>query len=313
MIALVFPGQGSQYIGMAKEFFDKFEFVKNLFNKGETITNLPLKKLCFEGPFEELTQTVNLQVCLTITNIVCYEVFKSEFKKKYTEISYVSGHSLGEYSALYAAEVLSLEDVLTAVKERGRLMDEEGKKSTSAMYAVIGFPLKDLENLIKSTEDTVVIANYNSPKQFVISGKVPAVDEIAEKVKNLGGKVIKLKVSAGFHSPLMKEAETKFSKILDSLSWNDSKIPFVSNVTGKEENSGSVIKELMKKQITSSVRWIDCVKYMYYNGAKIFVEIGPKKVLSNLISQILEGKDFKCINIENIETLENFLKEAINF
>jgi [acyl-carrier-protein] S-malonyltransferase len=309
MIALVFPGQGSQYIGMGKEFFDKFEFIKNLFDKGEEITNLPLKRLCFEGPFEELTQTVNLQVSLTITNIACYEVLNSELEKKNIPVSFVAGHSLGEYSALYASKVLSLEDVLLAVKERGKLMDLEGKKSSSAMYAIIDFPLNELEKLVESKEDTVVISNYNSPKQFVISGKVPAVDEIAEKAKNLGAKkVIKLKVSAGFHSPLMKEAEFAFSKILNSLNWNDPQIPFVSNITGKEERSGETIKELMKKQITSPVRWIDCVEYMYNKGVKIFVEVGPKKVLSGLISQILEGKDFKCYNVENFETLENFLK-----
>jgi len=310
MIALVFPGQGSQYIGMGKEFFDKFEFIKNLFDKGEKITNLPLKRLCFEGPFEELTQTINLQVSLTITNIACYEVLKSELKKKNIPVSFVAGHSLGEYSALYASKVLSLEDVLLAVKERGKLMDLEGKKSSSAMYAIIDFPLTELEKLVKSAEDPVVISNYNSPKQFVISGKVPAVDEIAEKAKNLGAKkVVKLKVSAGFHSPLMKEAEVVFSKILDSLKWNDPQIPFVSNITGKEERSKDTIKELMKKQITSSVRWIECVEYMYNNGVKVFVEVGPKKVLSGLISQILEGKSFKCYNVENFETLETFLKD----
>ncbi len=309
MIALVFPGQGSQYIGMGKEFFDSFDFVKEIFEKGEKITELPLKKLCFEGPFEELTETLNLQTCITITNIACYEVLSSELKKKGITPSFVAGHSLGEYSALYAGGVLSLEDVLIAVKERGKLMDEEGKKSNSAMYAVIGFPLSELEKIVKEAKDTVVISNYNSPKQFVISGKTPAVDEIAEKVKDAGAKrVVKLKVSAGFHSPLMKNAEAKFSQVLDSLSWNDPQIPFVSNVTGKEENSATIIKELMKKQITSSVRWIDCVEYMYNKGVKLFVEAGPKKVLSGLISQILEEKDFQCYNIENFETLKKFLK-----
>jgi len=308
MIALVFPGQGSQYIGMAKEFFDKFDNIKNLFNRSEEITNLSLKKFCFEGPVEELTQTLNLQVCLTITNIACYEVLNSELQKRNINVSFVAGHSLGEYSALYAAQVLSLEDTLIAVKERGKLMDEEGKKSASAMYAIIGFPLNELKNLVNEASDTVVISNYNSPKQFVISGKIPAIDEIARKVKERGARAIKLKVSAGFHSPLMSEAEVKFGKILETFLWNDPKIPFVSNVTGKEENSGNTIKELMKKQITSSVRWIDCVEYMYNKGVKIFVEVGPKRVLSGLISQILEGKDFKCYNVENFETLENFLK-----
>jgi len=309
VIALIFPGQGSQYIGMGKDFFEKFDFIKDLFAKGEKTTGLPLKKLCFESPFEELTQTVNLQACLTIVNISCYEVLKSELEKRNIDVSFVAGHSLGEYSALYAARVLSLEDVLTAVKERGKLMEEEGKKSTSTMYAIIGFPLNELEDLIKEAKDVVVISNYNSPKQFVISGKIPAIDEIAEKAKNLGAKrVVKLKVSAGFHSPLMKEAEKKFSKILNSLTWNDSVIPFVSNVTGKEEVSGKKIKKLIKKQITSSVKWIDCVEYMYNKGVRVFVEVGPKKVLSGLVSQTLEKKEFKCYNIENFETLNNFLE-----
>jgi len=309
VIAIVFPGQGSQYVGMAKEFFDNFDFVKDLFEKGEKITNIPLKKLCFEGPFEELTKTINLQVCLTIVNVSCYEVLKSELQKRNIKPAFVAGHSLGEYSALYAAKVLSLEDVLIAVKERGKLMEEEGQKSASAMYAIIDFPLNELKKIIKEAEDTVVISNYNSPKQFVISGSLPAIEKIAEKVKNAGAKkVIKLKVSAGFHSPLMKEAETKFSQVLDSLSWKNPQIPFVSNVTGKEEISGDSIKNLMKKQITSSVRWIDCVEYMYKNGADIFVEVGPKKVLSGLISQILEGKSFQCYNVENFITLESFLR-----
>lgn len=309
MISLVFPGQGSQYIGMAKDFFEKFDFVKDLFERGEKITKFPLKKLCFEGPLEELTRTIHLQPSITLVNIVCYEVLKTEFKKKDINISFVAGHSLGEYSALYAAQVLSLEDVLIAVKERGKLMEEESKKSTSAMYAIIDFPLKELENLIKEIENSVVISNYNSPKQLVISGKIPEVDLLAEKVKKLGAKkIVKLKVSAGFHSPLMIEAEKLFSQILDSLTWNDPVIPFVSNVTGKEERSGKNIKELMKKQITSPVKWIDCVRYMYNQGVKTFVEVGPKRVLSGLISQILEKKEFSCYNIENLETLKKFLE-----
>ncbi len=310
MIALVFPGQGSQYIGMGKEFYENFESVKNIFDLSENLSQIPVKKLCFEGPLEELTQTQNLQVCLTVTNIACYLAFKEFLINKNIKPLFVAGHSLGEYSALYTSEVLSLKDLLIAVKERGKLMDEEGKKSSSAMYAIIGMPLSDLENLVKKTSEIVVISNYNSPKQLVISGKTPAVDEVAQEAKEKGARVVKLKVSAGFHSPLMKKAQEKFSQVLEKLTWNDSKIPFVSNVTGKAEISANSIKNLMKEQITSSVRWIDCVNYMYNQGVKIFIELGPKKVLSGLISQILKGKDFKCFNVENLETLK-FLSEAL--
>ncbi len=310
MIALVFPGQGSQYIGMGKEFYENFESVKNIFDLSENLSQIPIKKLCFEGPLEELTQTQNLQVCLTVTNIACYLAFKEFFKNKNIKPLFVAGHSLGEYSALYASEVLSLKDLLIAVKERGKLMDEEGKKSSSAMYAIIGMPLNDLENLVKKASGIVVISNYNSPKQLVISGEIPAVDEVAQEAKEKGARVVKLKVSAGFHSPLMKKAQEKFSHVLEKLTWNESKIPFVSNVTGKAEISANIIKNLMKEQITSSVRWIDCVHYMYNNGVKIFIELGPKKVLSGLIKQILEEKDFKCFNVENMETLK-FISEVL--
>ena len=313
MIAFVFPGQGSQYIGMGKEFYENFSEVKTLFNKAEELTQIPVRKLCFEGPLCDLTITRNLQVCLTVVSIACYLVLRNKFKEKNIYPSFVAGHSLGEYSALFSAEVLSFEDTLKAVKERARLMDEAGKKSNSTMYAIIGFPLDKLKKIIKNSSGLVIISNYNSPKQLVISGEIPAVDKVAEEAKNQGAKkVMKLKVSAGFHSPLMKEAEEELKNVLNKLSWKPPKIPFVSNVSGKAETSVEEIKNLMKKQITSSVKWIDCVNFMYNKGVKIFIEIGPKKVLSGLISQILEDKEFKCYNVENLQTLNLVCQALVN-
>ncbi len=306
MIAFVFPGQGSQYIGMGKSFFNTYPEVKKIFEKAEKVTGIPVKKLCFEGPSEELTRTENLQVCITAVDIACLTAMRKEIG---IEPAFVAGHSLGEYPALFAGGVLNLEDVFLAVKERGRLMEKAGEKGNSTMYAIINMQLEELQSFVKDYSESVVIANYNSPKQFVISGKIPEVDEVAKICREKGARVVKLRVSAGFHSPLMKEAEVEFSKILENLNWYDAKIPFVSNVSAKEETSGGRIKELMKKQITSSVKWIDCVNYMFEKGIKTFVEIGPKKVLSGLIKQILSDKEVKILNVEDEDSMKILEKE----
>lgn len=315
MLACIFPGQGSQYIGMGKDFFERYDYVKEIFNKGEEIIDLPIKKLCFEGPLEELTLTENLQVCLTIINISCFSVLLNEvLDGRKDKISFVAGHSLGEYTALWASEVLSLEETLIAVKMRGEIMQEAASKALpSGMYAIIGLPEEEIQHLIEKVEGLVVISNYNSPKQLVISGELNPLEEVARLAKEKGAKTIKLKVSAGFHSPLMKEAEEKFSQVLENLEWKDPIIPFVSNVSGKAEFSGKEIKALMKKQITSSVRWISCVKYMYGSGVKCFVETGPKKVLCGLVSQILENLEFSCFNVEDVDSLKVFSETIKHF
>lgn len=305
MIACVFPGQGSQYIGMGKEFFEHFGYVKDLFIKSEEVTGLPVRKLCFEGPMEELTQTENLQVCLTVVNIACFNVLLNEvLNGNKSLISFVAGHSLGEYSALFAAEVLSLEEVLSAVKLRGKVMQEAAEKNPSGMYAIIGISKDELEKIIQQVNGLIVIANFNSPKQLVVSGEVSALEELAKKVKELGAKAVKLKVNAAFHSPFMKEAEDKLASYLESLSWKDPKIPVVTNVSGRAETEGKKLKELIKSQITSSVQWTDCVQFMYQQEVKTFIEVGPKKVLCGLIAQTLENQAFSCFNLENLETLQ---------
>lgn len=310
MFACVFPGQGSQYIGMGKDFFERYDYVKRIFEKGEDITGIPVKKLCFEGPLEELTLTKNLQVCLTIVNMSCFSVFLNEvLSRSKAKISFVAGHSLGEYTALWASEVLSFEETLMAVKKRGEIMQETvSKVLPSGMYAIIGLTEKEVQSLIEGVEGQVVISNYNSPKQLVISGELNSLEKVAKLAKEKGAKTVKLKVSAGFHSPLMKEAEVKFSQFLENLSWKDPTIPFVSNVSGKPAFSGKEIKSLMQKQITSSVKWIDCVRYIYNSGTKHFIEIGPKKVLCGLINQILENFEFLCCNIEDYISLKNFIE-----
>ena len=310
MIAFVFPGQGSQYIGMGKDLFENYEEVRAIFEESEKITGISVKALSFEGPIEELTKTENLQVCITTVNIACFEVIKNQFREILSKLGLLAGHSLGEFSALYAAGVLSLEDTLLAVRERGRVMGEVGSSKPSGMYAVINLPLEKLEELVKSVPGVVVISNFNSPNQFVISGEEPYLTEVAEKAKSLSSKVIKLKVSAGFHSPLMERAQKVFTEFLKTLHWSDPKIPFVSAVSGKEETSATSIFELMTKQIVSPVKWISAVEYMYEKGVRIFVEVGPKKVLCGLISQILKDKEHRVYNVEDRVTLEQFSKEV---
>ncbi len=311
MLALVFPrGQGSQYLGMGKGFYEKSEKFIKLFDEAERISGIPVKKLSFEGPLEELTKTENLQVCLTVVNICAFEYLKDLMGRSFREIvRFTAGHSLGEFSALYASSVLSFEDTLRAVKKRGELMGRAGGERPSGMYAVLNFPKEELAKIIKEVSGLVLISNYNSPRQFVISGEEEAINKVAEEAKNKGAKVVRLKVSAGFHSPLMESAEKEFSQFLDSLEFRDAEIPFVSNVSARQEIEGNKIKELIKKQMTSPVRWIEVVEYIYSHGVKTFIELGPKQVLKGLISQILEGKSFRCFSGENPEDIEKALRE----
>ncbi len=313
MLALVFPGQGSQYLGMGKEFYERGEKFRKLFEEAEAITGLPVRKLSFEGPLEELTKTENLQVCLTVVNICAFEYLKELLADSFKErVHFTAGHSLGEFSALYASSVLSFEDTLLAVKKRGEVMGKAGGERPSGMYAIINFPEAELKEIIKAASGLVLISNYNSPKQLVISGEEEAIKEIAEKTKERGAKVVRLKVSAGFHSPLMESAEKEFAEFLDTLEFRDAEIPFVSNVSAKEEREGKRIKELIKKQMTSPVRWIEVVEYIYSQGVNTFIELGPKQVLKGLISQILEGRPFRCYSGENPESIERALKEIFS-
>ncbi len=310
MLALVFPGQGSQYLGMGKDFWEAFPKVKEIFALAEELTKIPVKRLAFEGPMEELTQTENLQVVLTTVNISTFEAFKEALGEKFKEmISFTAGHSLGEFSALYASSVLSLEDTLRAVKKRGELMGKAGGERASGMYAVINFSEERLREILSQSQGLVLISNYNSPRQLVISGEEPVVTEVAELAKKQGAKVVKLKVSAGFHSPLMESAEREFAGLLGTLKFKDALIPLVSNVSARAESSAERIRELMQRQMTSPVRWIEVVEFIYAQGVSTFVELGPKQVLKGLISQILQDRSFRCYNIETLSDLESFTKD----
>ncbi len=306
-LAFVFPGQGSQYVGMGKAFWETVPDAAHVFSVAEELTGLPLKKLCIEGPLKELTHVENLQPCLTAVEIVCCIAARNTGLKA----AAVAGHSLGEYPALWAAGVISLEDTFKLVHARGRLMKEVGDKNPGAMAAVIGLSRKELEELIAplTKKGILVLANHNSPEQIVVTGETDMVGDLCKGAKAKGARAIPLKVSGAYHSPLMEEASRRFSEILGEVSFCKPEIPIYSNVTARPESDPEEIKDLLKKQICSPVRWYEIVINMDRDGISNFIELGPKKVLGNLIRKCLPEGSASIFPGENPENLEECLRE----
>lgn len=297
--ALMFTGQGSQWVGMGKGIYEKNKKFREIFDRCEDVLGIPLKKICFEGPFEELTKTIFAQPAILSYSIGIYELFREKNEEKPI---CVFGHSLGEFTALYSAKVLSLEDVLNIVKKRGELMHKAGIKYPGSMSAVIGINGEEVNRIIKSKGfKYCVIANYNSPSQIVISGKKEEVEEVCKEIESKKiGKIIPLKVSAAFHSPLMDEPAEEFSEYIEDKTFNPPLFPVIQNVTGKPEEDPEVIKENIKKQLNSPVLFTECVKSAKRLNTKIFVEIGPKETLTKLVKQTF--KEAETIFISESDT-----------
>ncbi len=297
MRVFMFPGQGSQYVGMGKAAFEASPVARQIFEAAEDITKLPLKKLCFEGPLSDLTRTYHLQPALTAVNLAVFEALRTQG----LEPDIVCGHSLGEYSALYAAGVVSLEDVFHLVLKRGELMEREAQKYPGVMYAVIGLPREELEEMVrKASEHGIVsLANHNAPDQIVITGEEKVAEMVAQKAKEAGGRVVRLKVSGAYHSPLMREAAKEFSDFILQKEFKAPKTQIFFNVSARKASDPDEIKLLMGLQIESSVRWVEEIENIYQEGGRVFWEIGPKTVLSNLVKKILQGKE-----IEEIKSIE---------
>ena len=297
MRVFMFPGQGSQYVGMGKGVYEASSSARRVFEVAEEITSLPIRELCFEGPLEELTRTLHLQPALTAVNLAVYEALKD----KGLEPQIVCGHSLGEYSALYAAGIISLEDTFRLVLKRGELMEREAKRRPGAMYAVIGLARERLEEIVKKAQEKgiVSLANHNTPVQIVITGEEEAVSFAAELAREAGAKrVVRLKVSGGYHSPLMAEAARDFRVFLEEVPFSPPKKHFFSNVSAKREEDPARLKELMGEQIESPVRWVEEIENIYAFGGREFVEVGPKNVLSGLVKKILPTEGVKIAAVE---------------
>ena len=300
--ALLFPGQGSQFVGMGQEFLESDSDAKQLMAMAEEKSGFLLQELCTEGPMDELTRTAHLQPAMTVMNIICWQALK----KAGVKADYFAGHSLGEYSALVASGVLSTEDAIALVTERGSLMCRESKANPGAMSAILKLELSKVEEIVSASSDQgiVVVANHNSAQQIVISGEQVAVEAASALAEERGGRAVSLPVSAAMHSPLMAGAVRDFSKFLEGVEFQVPVGMILFNVTAETETDSSVIKEIMSRQIASMVKWYDIINKMRDNGVTQFIEVGPKKVLTGLMKKILpKDSGCSCFQVDSPESL----------
>ena len=300
MFSVIFPGQGSQIVGMGKEFHAKFDTVKKLFNEADKILEFSISSLILEGPKDQLDLTENTQPAIFLVGYSIFQLLKKEFELDLNKANFFAGHSLGEYTALASADVLSFSDTLKILKIRGNAMQSAVPKGEGGMVAVLGSDIEQIEKIIKENKNKYecFIANDNSNGQLVVSGNINNIDKFILDLKSNSIKNIQLPVSAPFHCKLMKKATDIMTKEITKLEFKDPKNILISNVTGKEVTSSSLLKDLLIKQIESRVRWRESVMLMINKGINKFIEIGPGKVLSGLIKRIDKNVKVSAINNE---------------
>jgi [acyl-carrier-protein] S-malonyltransferase len=303
MFSVIFPGQGSQIVGMGKELYSKYDIIKKLFNEADEILKFRISNLILEGPKDQLDLTENTQPAIFLVSYSIFQLIKKEYKIDLNKASYFAGHSLGEYTALASAESLSFSETLKILKKRGSAMQSAVSKGQGGMVAVLGSEINKIEKIIEGNQNKYecFIANDNSNGQLVVSGNITDIDKFIIDLKESSIKNIKLPVSAPFHCKLMKKATDIMTQEIKKLEFKNPKNTLISNVTGEEIVSASMIKDLLIKQIESRVRWRESVMLMIDKGINQFIEIGPGKILSGLIKRI--NKDVKVSAINNEEDI----------
>jgi len=307
MFSVIFPGQGSQIIGMGKEFYDKFELVKSLFKQADETLSHSISKLILGGPKEELDLTVNTQPAIFLISYSIFKVIKEEFNIDLNKANYFAGHSLGEYSALSCADYLNFSETLKILRIRGHAMQNSVPEGEGGMVAVLGSTVEVIEKILNENDSkfTAHIANDNSEGQIVLSGKIDDLEKLIEVLKENSIKSIKLPVSAPFHCSLMSKATNIMRKELNKISFSEGRNKLISNVTAEVISDTENLKFLLIKQIENRVRWRESVIYMINKNVDQFIEIGPGKVLSGLIKRINRSVKVDAINSqEDIENLK---------
>jgi len=309
MFSILFPGQGSQNIGMAKELFDNFNYVKEYFLNADELLNKNLSKIIFDGPKNDLDQTENTQPAIFLVSYSFFKVIEKETEFRVKDAKYFAGHSLGEYSALCCAGALSFDQTINLLKRRGTAMQNALPNGEGGMLAILGQTIDNINTILKENEKKFIcyIANDNSNGQIVISGKKINLELLGETLFKKNIKFVKLPVSAPFHCPLMKNATDEMKNLIIETEFNDPIVNIISNVTANPLSRSNDIKKFLIEQIENPVRWRESINYMIRSGINRFIEIGPGKVLSGLVKRI--DRNVKLNQVNNLTDIKNLIND----
>jgi len=311
MNTLLFPGQGSQVVGMGKQFYDEFNIVKKIFDEADEKLKFKLSNIILEGPADQLQLTKNTQPAILVVSYSIFKVLKDEFNYDLKKFKFFAGHSLGEYSALVCSESLNFSDAVYLLHERGKAMQQAVPIGKGSMIAVLGLNINEIRALLDKRDDKKLIceiANDNADGQIILSGEKSGIDKFQQTLQKNKVKSIPLKVSAPFHCSLMKPAAKSMKEKIESTNFKDPMVKIINNVTASAENRSEIIKKLLVDQIFSTVKWRESLINMSNNGIKNYIEIGPGKVLTGMVKRTI--KNSVCFSINSIDDINKFINES---